>query len=395
MNKINTSLNVKYSFIQIFYFAIFASLIGYASVFLLDKGYSNSQIGFTLAAASICSVFLQPIVASFVDKNKNLSLNKLIIVSVAVIAILSLLLLFIQKGNFILQALFIIIVVIAMTLQPIMNALAFSFEKYGIALNFGLARGIGSVAYAVSSLLVGQLVGIFSPDYLPIFYMVAAIGLIVIIYVFHAPKGTPVVKVEQNTKVETKELTILQFVIKYKKFMFFIVGASLMFFDHMIINNFFIQVIEEVGGDSKTMGYAIFLAALLELPAMAMFTKIQTKISSGNLLKIAALFFAIKHGLTFMATSMTVIYIAQVMQMFAYALFIPASVYYVNQKIEQSDVTKGQAMATLSVTVASVFASLVGGVLLDAIGVSNVLLCGVIISIIGFVVILFSVESKN
>ena len=43
--KKNRSLNLKYAGSQIFYFAAFASMMGYASVFLLDKGCTNSQIG--------------------------------------------------------------------------------------------------------------------------------------------------------------------------------------------------------------------------------------------------------------------------------------------------------------------------------------------------------------
>ena len=35
--KKNRSLNLKYAGSQIFYFAAFASMMGYASVFLLDK----------------------------------------------------------------------------------------------------------------------------------------------------------------------------------------------------------------------------------------------------------------------------------------------------------------------------------------------------------------------
>ena len=39
--KKNRSLNLKYAGSQIFYFAAFAAMMGYASVFLLDKGCSN------------------------------------------------------------------------------------------------------------------------------------------------------------------------------------------------------------------------------------------------------------------------------------------------------------------------------------------------------------------
>ena len=39
------SLNIKYVASQVFYFATFAAMMGYASVYLLHKGFSNSTIG--------------------------------------------------------------------------------------------------------------------------------------------------------------------------------------------------------------------------------------------------------------------------------------------------------------------------------------------------------------
>lgn len=43
MKKI-LSLDIKYSAIQVLYFGIYIALIGYASVYLLAKGFSNSII---------------------------------------------------------------------------------------------------------------------------------------------------------------------------------------------------------------------------------------------------------------------------------------------------------------------------------------------------------------
>ena len=168
-----------------------------------------------------------------------------------------------------------------------------------------------------------------------------------------------------------------------------------LFFDHSVINNFFIQVVNHIGGNSADMGNAIFLAALLELPTMALFTKFQKKIGCRNMMIISAIFFSVKHVLTYLAVNMFMIYVAQVMQMLAYAVFIPASVYYVSQLVDEHDMNKGQALVTGAMTLASVFASLAGGVLLDALGVSKVLMIGAAVSIIGTVFMFMSVEDVD
>ena len=199
---------------------------------------------------------------------------------------------------------------------------------------------------------------------------------------------------------ERKKLALCHFTIAHcintqkhaKKFILFLVGFVLVYFAHTIINNFFIQIITNIGGTSADMGNAVFVAAMLELPTMAFFTKMSEKINCGTLIKFSILMFCVKHALTYFATNMIMIYLAQVCQMFAYALFVPASVYYVNEKIAVADRVKGQSLVTTSMTLSGVFANFAGGIMLDALGVGHVLLAGVVLSIVGAVIVISMTE---
>ena len=360
--KKNRSLNLKYAGSQIFYFAAFASMMGYASVFLLDKGCTNSQIGIALALSSIIAVLLQPMLASFADNHKNIEMRN-------------------------------IITPIVLLVMPLMNSLAFVFEQHGIEINYGLARGLGSVAYAIASLVLGHVVESFSPGILPLFYIIFTALLFVVVKMFVLPKGYEKEITKEDTKQEeTEQLSFGKFCMKYKKFILFLVGFVLVYFAHTIINNFFIQIITNIGGTSADMGNAVFVAAMLELPTMAFFTKMSEKINCGTLIKFSILMFVVKHALTYFATNMIMIYLAQVCQMFAYALFVPASVYYVNKKIAVADRVKGQSLVTTSMTLSGVFANFAGGIMLDALGVGHVLLAGVVLSIVGAVIVILMTE---
>ena len=122
------------------------------------------------------------------------------------------------------------------------------------------------------------------------------------------------------------------------------------------------------------MGNAVFLAAMLELPTMALFEKYKNKINIKNTIIISAIFFTLKHILTYFATNMFMIYLAQATQMLAYALFIPASVYYVDKLFDTKDAVKGQALVTTSMTVSGVLASFLGvvGTIVMIVTVENV-----------------------
>lgn len=193
---------------------------------------------------------------------------------------------------------------------------------------------------------------------------------------------------------ETQQVTLTLLIQKYKSFIFVIIATVFLFFDNTLINNFFIQIIQHIGGNSSDMGNAIFLAAVLELPTMAYFTKMQKKIGCQEMLIISSLFFSVKHILTYFAFNMIMIYIAQFLQVFAYALFIPASVYYVNQTVEKTDMVKGQALITGAMTLSGVFVSLIGGMLLDGLGVQKVLLIGVICSVIGTICLMINLKNS-
>lgn len=389
------SLNIKYMASQIFYFGAFAAMMGYASVYLLHKGFSNSTIGIILSLCSILAVFMQPALASFADNHKNIEIRKIINTIVAIAIILSVALLVIPTNQTLIFILIVAIFSLETTIMPLINTLAFIFEKYGIQINFGIARGLGSVAYALTSMALGYIVEWFSPDLLPICYVVFNALLFIVVHLFVLPKNAQIVNADEESETEAEvqeNVSLLKFAGKYKKFIVFLLGFVLVYFAHTIINNFFIQIITNVGGNSSDMGNAVFLAAVLELPTMAYFTKLSQKVNCGTLIKASIVLFLAKHAITYLATNMVMIYIAQVLQMGAYALFIPASVYYVNCKVDNKDIVKGQSFVTTSMTMSGVFANIIGGILLDAVGVSEVLLIGVILSLIGAVIVLFTVE---
>ncbi|OUP77993.1 MFS transporter [Erysipelatoclostridium sp. An173] len=389
------SLNIKYMASQIFYFGAFAAMMGYASVYLLHKGFSNSTIGIILSLCSILAVFMQPALASFADNHKNIEIRKIINTIVAIAIILSVALLVITTNQTLIFILIVAIFSLETTIMPLINTLAFIFEKYGIQINFGIARGLGSVAYALTSMALGYIVEWFSPDLLPICYVVFNALLFIVVHLFVLPKNAQIVNADEESETEAEvqeNVSLLKFAGKYKKFIVFLLGFVLVYFAHTIINNFFIQIVTNVGGNSSDMGNAVFLAAMLELPTMAYFTKLSQKVNCGTLIKASIVLFLAKHAITYLATNMVMIYIAQVLQMGAYALFIPASVYYVNCKVDNKDIVKGQSFVTTSMTMSGVFANIIGGILLDAVGVSEVLLIGVILSLIGAVIVLFTVE---
>lgn len=393
--KKTLQINMKYAAIQGFYWMMFCSVIGYLSTYLLHNNFNNSQIGAILAISNIIAVILQPVIADFIDKQKKISILTILCCLLALILVLSIILTFI--GNHFILLCFMItpIITVITALHPLVNSLSFLYERDGVMVNFGLARGIGSISYAVVSILIGNFIELFSPTIIPIFYVITILGILIFVCTYRLPKGNKDVAVHIINQVENptqNKTSIAIFIKKYKKFMVMLCGVVFILFDHSLINNFFAQVVYDIGGNNAQMGRAISLSAAVELPMMLSFHKLKDKINCGTLLKLSAVFFTMKHFLTYLADSISLLYVAQLFQMVSFGLFLPAAVYYVKQIMEEQDSIKGQAFVTIAITLGAVFASLVGGRILDLYGASTMLLIGAISSFVGSIIMFFSCE---
>lgn len=170
----------------------------------------------------------------------------------------------------------------------------------------------------------------------------------------------------------------------------------MVYYSHSLLNTYLINIIENVGGNSADMGLALTISAALELPTMAAFIYIIRKIECNNLLKISAFFFFIKVGIAWLAPNVPILYLSMACQIMAFALFTPASVYYVNSIIDEQDKVKGQSMLGVATWgVAGTIANITGGKLLDTCGVSYILLLGTIVSLLGFIVVCFTTENAK
>ena len=374
---------LRYIIINATYFAVYSGIHAYASVFLLEKGFSNTLIGITLALANILSVIFQPFVAGLIDKQGKLTNRNVSMASTALLLIGSVLLLLIKSGIVVIFIIFALIYTVQMVYQPILTAMYFEYEAAGCHIYYGLARGLGSCGFAVVSVFTGMAIGRFGVDILMILDIIFLTIALVVLYFFKKPAVTSQASSEE-TEVAHNNLII--FTKTYPAFMLFVVAGVCFFFAHNAINDYMIQIITPLGGTEASMGTAVFIAALLELPTMALIDKIMKKISVKNLLLISATAFLIKTLLMLVAPNMAVVYISQAMQMFAYAVFIPAGAYFVNQTMAKFDQVKGQAYINCSITLGGVFSSLICGRLLDIKGPHFMLIVSLAVTTAGLAI---------
>ncbi|MCR5468814.1 MAG: MFS transporter [Lachnospiraceae bacterium] len=393
-NSINgTSLLVKNCMVQGAYWASVCTIAGFASVLLLSKGFSNSQIGLALALGNILGVICQPVVGALADSSKKLGLHSLsIMLSTAAIVLLSVLY-FIPNIIVAVFAVFVATVAIDQTIQPLVNSVSVYYISRGVNVDFGISRGIGSLTYAIASTIVGKLVTVYDESVI-ILASVVCLGITSLSFVI-LPKLADNNETKQTNEinedgVETtapEKISIFDFIKKYKYFCLTLVGGTFLLTNHNIGVSYMIQILNNIGGNTEDMGMSMSIAALVELPVMFLFTRLMKKFKASQLIKFSALAFAIK-GIGFLLAMNVGQFLAvQVLQMFTFGMYIPAGVYLANECMEEQDKFKGQALMAGTNTLGGVVGSLVGGLVLDMAGVKMMLIISFAFAAAGFVLV--------
>ena len=381
---------LRYTLINVLYFVAFCTIHAYAAVFLLDKGFTNTQVGIALAVSNILSVIGQPLVAGIIDRGKILTNRLTVMFSSLFLLLGSLTLIFVNTEKVPIFAIFVLMYTIQFVYMPMMIAMNFEYAKAGCNINFGLARGLGSAGFAVTSFFLGKAVENYGTNV--ILYVTIAAMTIMVIHVFFFKKPQTEDTEEISEIIKEKEGSgFFAFVKKYPFFIVFLIGTASCFFAHNMINDFMIQIIRSLGGNETQLGYATFLQAILELPVMALIGYVLKKISERHMLVFSAVSFFVKTAILIFATSMIGMYVSQSFQMFAYAVFIPVAAYFADNVMAENDKVKGQAFINSAITLGGVFSNLICGKLLDAFGVKTMILVGVAVCLVGVGIVVIAI----
>ncbi len=405
-------LNFWYGSIFGTYWMIYAVVGSFASVFMLAKGYSNAQIGVTLAAANILAVILQPVSADLADRSKRLGVLGISNIMTIMMMVFILGMFVFGGGSIMLSVTFVLLIAWHTALQPLFNALTFKLEESGLPINFGIARSVGSLAYSLLCMVLGTIVEHMGVISLPVTAEITCgmllISLLFTIRTFNQAKAqkeaaaaekareheeasgstakedaegrsaaaggaadgsTAAASAEEGQPLqEERTISMMEFIRRNWLFFVLNIGVVGLYFSNSVLNNYMIQIVENVGGTSEDMGRILGVMAFLEIPTMVFFNQLRRRFSVQLLLKVAALGYTAKIAVCWLANSVGMLYAGMLFQPVSFALFLPAMVYYTGENMSKGEAVRGQALFTTMITVTTIFSSLVGGWVLDISG---------------------------
>ena len=398
-------LNSGYGAIFGSYWVIYAVVSSFASVFMLAKGYTNSQIGVTLASANVLAVIMQPLIADFVDRSKRIDIMGTTGIMTGCMMLFTVGMFTFKGGTLALCVVFVLLIAFHTVLQPLFNSLAFRLEDAGVAINFGIARSVGSLAYSVFVAIFGTVVDHLGINTMPVASELACLMLIAsLVFTAHyfrigkeqtergaeAVRGKP--REEDASAGPEEDINLIQFIRRNRMFFIMNLGVLGLFFSNAVLNNYMAQICTGVGGTTEDMGRILGVMAFLEIPTMVFFKQLRHKFSCQLLLKAAAIGFTVKIAICWLANSVLLLYIGQLFQPFSFALFLPGMVYFSDEMMSRGEAVKGQALFTTMITITTIFAALLGGVLLDVSGPKLLTFVSTLATAAGAVIVLMAVD---
>ncbi len=389
----NQKPTVQFSLIQGLMWGGYACIFAFASVYLLAKGFTNTQVGYIIAAGGAAAALLQPLAGTIADRSRKLILHRMIIILCLVLILFSVLLLLSGSRLWITALLFPLLNALLHVITPLTYSLGMFFIERGVPVNFGICRGIGSITFALLSALLGVLVNRINEDVVLYAFILLAVLMIFSTATFHF-KGVDETKTTSGDTVSSGRAGLFRFLKTYRRFIMVLLGNTLVFISHTILTVYLYQVVTYHGYTSREMGFATTLAALCELPALFGLSVLNRKKKTAGLYRISLVFFFLKNLILFLAGSLPMIYFAMCMHLLGYGLYAGSSVLYVNETVDTSYQSTGQALMTATCSVGTVAGSILGGKLLDITGVPGMLfLSG--LSVLAGVIIVFIFSSQR
>ena len=376
-----------FSVLQSLYWIGACLVYSYAERFLKAFGFETDAVGLIVAIAYGFAMVLQPVLAAAADRERTVTLRTAIAFGALLSCGIAAPLLFGDCALAVLAVLFGALSSVTLAIQPLVNAVGFHYANRGEAIDFSLARGAGSVAYALASLLLGALAA-HGRVWMLVPYVAANAGLFCMALWF-APHRTGGV-------LKTGGTSLLGVIRRYPAFLLFCFGNFVLFIPHNFLNAYLASITGVTGGNMSVM---LAVAALVEFPAMMAYSRIRTRVSDRVLLVVSASIFLLKTGLMLAAAYLPLgawaVYLSSAMQMLCYAIFVPAAAYFANDSVQSSDQVKGQMLLTEATLLSGVVSMLFGGLSIRYLGVPvSLILCEALV-LLGVILIAVSVRKRK
>lgn len=376
-------VTIKAMFLDGLFWASSCSFNGFIVPYLTDNGFSEGIASILVTIISTLSFLVQPITGRLCDTRFS---QKQVYLTLSACSIPLLILLAQANGNIPLTLLCLFCLTITLYQVPgLVDSLIVRLKKENPGLNYGLPRGTGSFVFAIAAQIMGMVTVRWGHG--ARLYMGAAAvacSMIAAFTIHLDPAG-------DSEKGTTKKVPV-SVLLKNKSYLMVLGVTFLAMTGTSCVNTYLPMLATRLGGDSGTVGSSLALAALCEVPAMVLMNKILQKVKAKRVILTASFFYVLRLALHLVVPNVSWLIGIQALQGLSFAVLWPASIYYINDIVE--DGVKSTAVMTFSsvgLGISNIFGAALGSVLLPIVGVYGIFavctgltILGLLLALLGF-----------
>lgn len=372
-------LTLRYYLLQIGFWGGIGCFTGFQSVIVLDRGFTSADVGVFVAVCNMAGILFQPQLGAWADRHPEIPLKKIFLCCILTALGLNMVFLFTRPGFWLTALFFALMGMAEVNSFTLIDSMAMQYINAGADLPYSRGRGLGSLAYALICILVGRQTAAFGMQSALVTHAVMLVLLA--LFTLSFPAFPRAAREAGERRPSHSTLAILRGNLP---FTLMLLGGFFGMMAIMPVDNFLINMIEDLGGDSSDLGLALFLKAASELPAAFLFEWLYRKIGSQKVLLIGVAFMIAKPILFLLSGSLAMLLLVQPVQMLGYGLFTPAVAYFANENVAPEDRVQGQSMkSVMTAGLASVMGNLISGYAVKWGGPSAMLIFGIVSGCIG------------
>lgn len=360
-----TSITVHGIMLEMTFWLGYCAHTAFAITSLIDAGWERPKAAALMTAMAVLTMVIQPIFGYVSDKLiSEKKLTTMMIIGAAIFIFI--LPISLNSGNHILVILnFIGITIFASPINGMMDLWLVSLRQQYHNINYGLIRGCGSLAYAISAQTMGQVMLVFGRN--ARFYFSAAVLVFAALSALSlqaAKKNKPQKKPEEKLPKKISEKSPFQIIFSSKKYCFSVCIGFLLMLPNSSQATLLQLVIPDLGGNISQIGTVTAIMAISEVTCMFFILLLVRKINEKYLIAFACAVYAVRLIISGSTNSLAVLIAVQAMQGLTFAIFQPASISYLSKICDEK--TRGIAINTYA-AISSSFASICSNGIITAI----------------------------
>lgn len=353
---------IKFSGLQWSFFTTWGVFVAFLVFYLGDLGFSNTQIGIMMAVSTLMGILGQPLLGYICDLKRTVK-------KVFIICMILLALIIVPFSYY--QSMTVLLIVMGITgflriPQPSILDSWILESSPRLATNYGFMRAWGSIGFALMVFFFGRFIEQYGWNFLFISYGIFTVITVLIAFT--------VKDSYDGSLVPDARPSNIGLLFKNKEYVFLLLISLLILIPGQAIMIYLAVILKSLGGTAADQGYALFIIALSEAPVLFLSRYFVKRFDPLVLLLGTTVFYIIRMLLLLIAaTPQFVIYLG-IFQGMTFSIFLPTTRYYVNQIAPEGLKTTAQTVcSTVYFGVGGVIASLVGGMLIDNMGINFML----------------------